>query len=43
MDATFERHGRVITEGCERGQEGLRRATRQKLAEAARRRYGAQA
>jgi hypothetical protein len=38
MDAIFARHGRVMTEGCEREQEELWRATRQKLAEAARRR-----
>ena len=37
MDALFERHGRALTEECEREQEELRRATRQKLAEAARR------
>jgi hypothetical protein len=37
MDAIFERHGRVMTEECEREQEELRRATRKKLAEAARR------
>ena len=38
MDAIFARHGRVMTEGCEREQEGLRRVMREKLAEAARRR-----
>jgi hypothetical protein len=38
MDAIFERHGRVMTEECEREQEELRRATREKLAEAARQR-----
>jgi hypothetical protein len=35
IDAIFERHGRVMTEECEREQEELRRATRKKLAEAA--------
>ena len=38
MGALFARHGRPLTEGREREQEELRRATRQKLAEAARRR-----
>jgi hypothetical protein len=38
MDAIFERHSRVRTEECEREQEELRRATRGKLAEAARQR-----
>jgi hypothetical protein len=38
MDALFERHGRAMTEECEREQEELRRATPRKLAEAARRR-----
>jgi hypothetical protein len=36
--AIFARHGRVMTAECEREQEELRRATRQELAEAARRR-----
>ena len=38
MDAIFARHGRPLTEGREREQEELRRARRQELAEAARRR-----
>jgi hypothetical protein len=38
MDAFFARHGRALTAECEREQEELRRATRQKLAEAAGRR-----
>jgi hypothetical protein len=38
MGALFGRHGRALTEGREREQGELRRATRQKLAEAARRR-----
>jgi hypothetical protein len=34
MDALFERHGRVLTEACQREQDQLRRATRKKLADA---------
>jgi hypothetical protein len=34
MDALFERHGRALTEACQREQEALREATRKKLADA---------
>jgi hypothetical protein len=34
MDAIFERHGRVMTEECQREQEELRRATRNTMADA---------
>jgi hypothetical protein len=33
MDATFQRHGRVMTPECEKEQEDLRGATRRRLAE----------
>ena len=33
MDATFQRHGRVMTPECEKEQEDLRGATWRKLAE----------